>query len=133
MAPKRAERPTTADIEELLFLVSTKPLLQEVDRVDAEKVSMIMRSEIDWQKCCVAMENDPSFSPSHVFQSGGYDFYLLYLRDEDLFLLISVGDKGELMGVNLVMQDETKVTEEMGSKVIQKWMNYLLHYLWFAI
>lgn len=133
MAPKRSERPTTEDIEELLFLVASRPLLHKVGRLDAEKVAMVIRSGIDWQNSCVAMENEPSFSPSHVFQSAGANFYLFYLRDDDCFLLFQVDEQGQLRGLNFVSKGEKLASDETMLKVIQKLINYLLYYIWFGI
>lgn len=133
MAPKRSERPTKDDIDELLFLAKRKPLLREVDRRDTEKVTMIMQSGIDWKTTCLAMEDEPSFSPAHVFQSGASTFHLFYLREDDLFLLFQVNKLGTLLSLDFVMKHEEEVSEDMVARVIQKLMNYVLHFLWFSI
>lgn len=134
MVKKRTDRPTTDEIDELLFLVTRKPLFQKVGPLDASKVAMVMRSDINWLSCCAAMQNEPCFSPSHVFQSGGLSFYLFYLRDEDFFLLFQVENTQALLhGLDIVMRNEKAFCDEMAGKVIQKLVNYILFYLWFGI
>lgn len=130
---RRDDRLTLADVEELLVLITPHPLLDQLGSLDKERVALVMGSGIDWINCCSAMENEPSFSPSHDFDTEKDKIYLFHIRDGDLFLLFRVSNEGALLGLDLLSREERALKEEKSILVIQKLTNYLLHYLWFAL
>ena len=132
---RKSEKPTMEDVEELLVLIPPEPLLERLSSLDKENVATVMDSDIHWLSCCDSMTREPSFSPSHVFSSTSNQtkLYLYYIRDDDLFLLFHLNLQGELLSLRMLSKEDKAVKDERAPHVIQKVMNYLLHYLWFSI
>jgi hypothetical protein len=121
------------DVEELLVLIPPMPLLYHLDTVDKDRITMVVGSGINWLICCAAMEKEPAFSPFHAFTTSDSRLHLFYVKEEDLFLVFRLSLVGELNGLSLLCREENLIKERKHTLVVQKLINYLLHYLWFAI
>ena len=115
-------------------------------------------SEINWSACCKCMKKDqqlfsPHWSlveslPPHQHHQGAAT-HLFYMQDEDLFLLLTVSSlskttdttptrssstsataRGKLIGASLVEKDDFVKLDERRHMALQKFANFLLHYVW---
>lgn len=125
---------TQENIREMLTLTNVRPLqhlLGKTLKGNGLDISTLLESEtgIDWISCCRAMKLDPSFAPNWSLNGDGITTHLFFLEPEDVFLLIGVDANGALLKAGLVEKDES-MTLERRQFTIQKFSNFLLHFIW---
>lgn len=77
------------------------------------------------------MENDPAFSPSwKVTSHTDVISTLFYVATEDIFLLITTDPEGQAFEANVVDRPNNDNAENRYLDLVQKLMNYLLHFMW---
>eukprot|EP00980_Cylindrotheca_fusiformis_P022309 scaffold9191_cov114-Cylindrotheca_fusiformis.AAC.4 len=121
-------------IREMLALTNVRPLQHLLGRNSKGKgldISTLLESEtgIDWASCCHVMERDPSFAPNWSLSGDEIATKLFFMEPEDVFLLIGIDGKGTLVRAGLVEKDKS-ITLERRQIAIQKFSNFLLHFIW---
>jgi hypothetical protein len=139
------KQPQTIDIQtnilELLALTHIRPLQDIFAGGGGNNLSGNCYSEIfnlletsgtniDWTSCCLAMKQEPSFEPNWLLSVEGIATHLYFLEREDVFLMIDVDEKGKLIKVGLVEKDKSSTILERRKSAIQKFSNFLLHFIW---
>jgi hypothetical protein len=125
---------TQEDIREMLTLTNVRPLQHHLGNTlkgNGLDISTLLESEagIDWISCCHAMECDPSFAPNWSLNGNGITTHLFFMEPEDVFLLIGVDANGALFVAGLVEKGESMKLERR-QITIQKFSNFLLHFIW---
>jgi hypothetical protein len=122
-------------IKEMLDLTTVRPLSQLLGNhfigTSPELATLLgPDSGIDWAMCTLAMKKDAAFSPNWSLE-GEDEFItsLFYSQAEDLFWLIRLDLKGKLLRADLVEKNEL-VESERRQMALQKFSNFLLHYIW---
>jgi hypothetical protein len=124
-------------IHEMLKLTYVRPLLQSLGNnltggLPGIATHLGPDSGIDWTACCASMKQDPSFLPNWSLGSVGFVTNLFFVEPEDIFLLLKVDPNGGLLGVDLVEKDESMALERR-QITIQRFLNFLLHFIWFSL
>lgn len=122
------------NVREMLKLTNVRPLHHMLGinlNGNGIDISTLLETEtgIDWISCCEDMQHDPSFAPNLCVDHDGIVTNLFFLEPEDVFLLIGIDAKGTLVKAGLVEKDES-VTLERRQMTIQKFSNFLLHFIW---
>ena len=124
-------------VPEMLSLATVRPIQHLLGTCLVGSITEVARllspdSGIHWTVCCLAMMNDPIFTPHCSIDSEGYVSHLFYIREEDLFYLIVVDVRGRLLRSDLVERDDL-VSTERRNLAIQKFTNFLLHFIWHSL
>ena len=121
-----------SDIQELLELSHVKPLTRYIAmNTDIERFLQITE-ERQWMQLLLKMKNDTQmFSHSYPIATPDEDVScrLLYLKQDDVFLKITIGQSDERLNIELVARND-ELGGTAGSLVATRICNYILHYLW---
>jgi hypothetical protein len=129
--PKVAEE----DIHEMLRLCHVQPLLDSLGSNRKDSQSEVLtnllgpESGIDWTACCLRMQREPVFTPNWSLKSEGFATNLYFDQQEDIFVSVGVDQSGRLLRVGLVEKDKS-VTVAHRQMTIQRFANFLLHFIW---
>ena len=126
------KEPSKAEFNELMQLCTVKPITHNAlkDQIGAHRFAMMLDEElVSWKRCCELMANDDAFSPSWPLPSDSVhnECNLFYLSSEDAFLLVRIRKDSGKVEVDLVDRDET---EERSRRVVQKFINFVLYFIW---
>lgn len=126
------KEPSKAEFNELMQLCTVKPITHNAlkDQIGAHRFAMMLDEElVSWKRCCELMANDDAFSPSWPLPSDSVhnECNLFYLSSEDAFLLVRIRKDSGKVEVDLVDRDEM---EERSRRVVQKFINFVLYFIW---
>jgi hypothetical protein len=121
-------------IHEMIRLTKVRPLSQVLGNNFTSafpEIATLLGSDsgINWTACCMCMNYDPAFSPSWSLEGGVYVTNIFFVEPEDVFLLLGVNVSGALVRSDLVEKDDS-VTLERRQIAMQKFFNFLFHYIW---
>ena len=119
-------------IIELLSLSRVSPLLDVGATLPAISAVIGPDSGVEWSVCCLAMKEDESFSPNWLLRGPGVSTHLFFVPAEDVFLLLKVDEEGPLREAQIVEKDEL-VTAERRHGTAQRFLNFVLHFMWFSL
>jgi hypothetical protein len=125
---------TQKRIYEMLSLTTVRPLLQVLGNNITSampEITTLLGPElfVDWTSCCQCMAHDTSFSPYWSIEGDGATNHLFFMEQEDVFLLVGVNESSTLVGAALVEKDDS-LTQERRQIALQKFLNFLLHFIW---
>lgn len=121
------------NLAEMLALTNVRPMQQMIGNLLIGRLECLTLFEsdmnIDWKDCCLAMQSDDFFTPNWSLTHDESISHLFYLEPDDIFLFIGIDGRGSLLKAGLVEKDML-VTLERRQRAIQRFSNFLLHFIW---
>ena len=137
ISPGKDNGLTQGRINEMLSLTTVRPLLQALGSMASSipEITTLLSRElcVDWTSCCLCMAQDASFSPHWSIEGDWATTHLFFVQQQDMFLWMRVDKNNTLVRAALVERDASSASQEHRQIAVQKFLNFLLHFIWQCI